>query len=260
VLPAFAVGCILVVIVSEYLKHGEKAGNLREVTRPLSYVLLQTACAAAAIYRTRLYLVALTMHYVEYHLLMSPRIFSKVGARGIRSSVVAFYVALIALVIAFEARTHVALPSNLAPLVHVFDGIFVVHYFVEAFVWKFTNPFYRERLVPLYVGSGGTPGSFSAKLPAFREMAAVALVTAVAGGALFHDNRLSAAFDRGVVRRMRAQLELEWGADFAQSGEIRRATDHFERAVALDPHNRDAERALARARPWRSRILTEAGP
>src|SRR5262249_41585847 len=73
VLPACAIGCILVLIVSEYLRQGEQVGNVRGVVRPLVYVLLQVACACAAIYRTQLYLVALTMHYVEYHLLMFPR-------------------------------------------------------------------------------------------------------------------------------------------------------------------------------------------
>ena len=280
VLPVGGVVCVLVLVVSDYLKHGEKAG-MRGVLRPLAYVLLQTACAGAAIYRTRLYLVALTMHYVEYHLLMSPRIFSAgraeranaadseaaavpaIGARRLRPGVVVFYVALIALVIAFEARNHVAVPANLAPAVHLFDGIFVVHYFVEAFVWKFTNPYYEEQLVPLYVG-GTLPraagGRFSARLPAWREIAAVALLIAVAGAATLRDQRLSAAFDRRIARRMRAQLELEWGADCAQNGELRRATDHFARAVAFDPVNREAERALTQARLWRARMLTEAGP
>jgi hypothetical protein len=283
VLPVGAVGCMLVVIVSEYLKHGDKAGNVGSIGRPLAYVLLQAVCAGAAIYRTRLYLVALTMHYVEYHLLMSPRIFSArtgerasagehgaagpsaSGMRVIRVRVVAFYVALLALVIAFEARNHVSVPVSLAPVVHLFDGIFVVHYFVEAFVWKFTNPYFREQLLPLYVGGAERRGlgarPFSARLPAWPEALAITVVVAIAGTLLFREDRLSAAFDRAVAQRMRAQLELEWGADFAQSGEIRRATDHFERAVAFDPDNRDAERALSQARFWRSRMLTtEAAP
>ena len=53
---------------------------LRESSRPmrwlpLAYLTLQAACAASAVYDTRLYLTALVMHYVEYHAIMWPRLF-----------------------------------------------------------------------------------------------------------------------------------------------------------------------------------------
>ena len=32
----------------------------------------------------------------------------------------------------------------------MFNGLFVMHYFVEAFIWKFSDPFYRKSLMPLY--------------------------------------------------------------------------------------------------------------
>jgi hypothetical protein len=220
------------------------------------------------------------MHYVEYHLLMSPRIFSggssepvsarkeeaapPTGARRVRAHVVAFYVALLGIVIAFEARTHVSVPANLVPVVHLFDGIFVVHYFVEALVWKFTNPYYRRQLVPLYLGgvpSGAGEGQRpSAKLPTWAEATAIALVAVIAGFALLHDERLSTAFDRRFARRMGAQLELEWGADLAQAGDLARAEERFVRAAALDPENRDAEQALVQARLFRARLAQGGRP
>ena len=40
--------------------------------------------------------------------------------------------------------------SSYTALVAVFDGIFVFHYFVEMFIWKFSEPHYRQTLGPLY--------------------------------------------------------------------------------------------------------------
>ena len=38
-------------------------------------------------------------------------------------------------------------------LISLFDGLFVFHYFIEAFIWKFSEPYYRQTLGPLYFGS-----------------------------------------------------------------------------------------------------------
>jgi hypothetical protein len=50
-------------------------------------------------------------------------------------------------------------PAPYRVLVALFDGLFVFHYFIEALIWKFGNPFYRNTLVPLYFGpqAPGTP-------------------------------------------------------------------------------------------------------
>jgi hypothetical protein len=38
-------------------------------------------------------------------------------------------------------------------LLNLLNGIFMAHYFVEAFLWKFGEPFYRKTLTPLYFPS-----------------------------------------------------------------------------------------------------------
>jgi hypothetical protein len=43
-------------------------------------------------------------------------------------------------------------PAPYRVLIALFDGLFVFHYFVEALIWKFGNPFYRAVLGPLYFG------------------------------------------------------------------------------------------------------------
>jgi hypothetical protein len=40
--------------------------------------------------------------------------------------------------------------SSHTALVAVFDGLFVFHYFVEMFIWRFSEPYYRATLGPLY--------------------------------------------------------------------------------------------------------------
>jgi hypothetical protein len=40
--------------------------------------------------------------------------------------------------------------SSHTALVAVFDGLFVFHYFVEMFIWRFSEPYYRQTLGPLY--------------------------------------------------------------------------------------------------------------
>ena len=52
----------------------------------------------------------------------------------------------------FEApwRRRVVVFALVTALVAVFDGIFVFHYFVEMFIWKFSEPHYRQTLGPLY--------------------------------------------------------------------------------------------------------------
>jgi len=34
--------------------------------------------------------------------------------------------------------------------VSIFDGLFVFHYFVEMWIWRFSDPFFRRTLTPLY--------------------------------------------------------------------------------------------------------------
>jgi AraC-like DNA-binding protein len=43
---------------------------------PFGYLMLQSAAAGMSVYSTALYLFALAMHYVEYHVLMVPRCFN----------------------------------------------------------------------------------------------------------------------------------------------------------------------------------------
>ena len=53
------------------------------------------------------------------------------------------------------------MPSSSLVLFALFDGLFVFHYFVESFIWRFSEPYYRQTLGPLYFGARppAAPGS-----------------------------------------------------------------------------------------------------
>jgi predicted membrane-bound spermidine synthase len=176
VVPAIALGALFLMLAIEHVQAARRgAGGPRRFV-PLSYFAMQAVCAAAAVYETRLYLVALTLHYVEYHVIMVPRWFHSPlrperaidrVAGWLRGRALLFYGALIAVVVLFELRTRV--PGDVSAtttfFVHMFDGIFLLHYFVEAFLWKFGSPFYRQALGPLYFGPW-PPGAQVAAAPA----------------------------------------------------------------------------------------------
>lgn len=140
----------------------------RELTQPVrrprvvGYLVLQAASGAWAVYDTRLYLVGLALHYVEYHVLMFPRCMrTRLDATrwtdrwfaALRRVPLLFYGLLLATAQLLDllsgqlARTATFSTS----LVHVFDGLFVAHYLVEARLWRLREPFYREQVGPLYL-------------------------------------------------------------------------------------------------------------
>jgi hypothetical protein len=143
---------------------------------PLAYFLLQTASMLFAAYDTALYGIALAMHYVEYHVLMVPRCFharldsgrrvDRLLAALRRNKVILYGLLLLAaflitLCASLGMSAMVGMGATLVRrweaggtayllLIAVFDGIFVFHYFVEALIWRFIEPHYRQTLGPLY--------------------------------------------------------------------------------------------------------------
>jgi hypothetical protein len=138
----------------------------RAVWVPFAYFVCQATSASLPVWRTELYAVSLAMHYVEYHLIMFPRLFSfpvdpesriDRASAWIRRHKGLFYAGLVVLGclaardIIWPAVSGVFGPTRaLWLLFNVFNGVFVTHYFIEAFIWKFGNPYYRASLGPLY--------------------------------------------------------------------------------------------------------------
>jgi hypothetical protein len=144
---------------------------------PLLYFLLQSACLWLSAYRTELYAFALAMHYVEYHLLMAPRCFQtsldpssavdRVFGMARRYKLLAYGLLLLAAVLVThftwlgmgQALMRATGPVSYRVFVALFDGLFVFHYVVDAWIWKFSDPYYRQTLAPLYFGAAPRPGT-----------------------------------------------------------------------------------------------------
>ncbi|MBI2826672.1 MAG: hypothetical protein HYX69_18525 [Planctomycetia bacterium] len=157
-------GGLLCAILYGYAIALRSAPDPSALAAPLGYLLLQSAAASLAIFSTVLYLFSLAIHYVEYHVLMAPRCFHAALDQHsaidrffdrLRRSKLLFYVILLAFsglcLWMIERRTSVEdSPVAYRLLINVFDGLFVFHYFVEAFIWKFGDPYFRKTLGPLY--------------------------------------------------------------------------------------------------------------
>jgi hypothetical protein len=173
-------GLTILIGIAVTARSAERPGRL---LAPASYFILQTISALLAAYSTALYGIALAMHYVEYHVLMLPRCFNtpldprqwtdRLFGR-LRSSRIIFYLAiLLGALIVTELVGNVATSmvnamtavlagmwkgygggagptSSYTALLAIFDGLFVFHYFVEMFIWRFSEPYYRQSLSPLY--------------------------------------------------------------------------------------------------------------
>jgi hypothetical protein len=167
----FVVSALLIVVcgfVQAWRRSEKRAGLIA----PVAYFLLQSLSAAMAIYSTSLYLVCLAMHYVEYHVIMIPRCFhSRLDSQSrldrvygaLRRNRFVFYLVLLLLAAVASSLTWMAMGSMIAivrrapaqsylGLISIFDGLFVFHYFIEALIWRFSEPYYRQTLGPLYFG------------------------------------------------------------------------------------------------------------
>jgi hypothetical protein len=163
-------GSLLAAVMIGFVVTWRRCDDRRAMAAPLTYLLLQSVSAVLGIFSTALWVFCLSMHYVEYHVLMIPRCFNTPldpASRTdrffdrLRRSKLVFYSLLLALAGGVTYLTWYAMgaavlrsydnnPSPYLALVAIFDGIFVFHYFVESLIWKFSQPFYRQTLGPLY--------------------------------------------------------------------------------------------------------------
>jgi hypothetical protein len=135
------------------------------------YLGVQTVAALTAAAYLPLYIAALAVHYVEYHVLMAPRCFRTpldprsrldraYGAVRARPAVFYGLVLATAAVVTLCTRAGMGMmgrdpaaagrPVGYLALIAVFDGLFVFHYFVEMFIWRFGDPHFRRELGGLY--------------------------------------------------------------------------------------------------------------
>jgi hypothetical protein len=174
-LGAGLAGVLFLAVIIGFATLWARSKDRTALLTPLIYFLMQTGSTALGIYQTSLYIYCLTMHYVEYHVLMVPRCFdvqldsTKRSDRvfdRLRRNRLLFYGTLLAVAGVASYLTWISMgwlmnktwtdwPTPYRLTLAMFDGLFVFHYFIEALIWKFGNPFYRQTLGPLYFGPRG---------------------------------------------------------------------------------------------------------
>jgi hypothetical protein len=147
---------LLVAIITAHLRAG---GDTKQRAAALAYLGVQTGSCALAIWRTDFYVASLAVHYVEYHVIMAPRVFRAPLGEGdttlslARRAPLALYAVLVILGAAWWLLLRaqdVYTAGTPRALVHVFDGIFVFHYVIEMSIWKLSDPYFKKTLGPLY--------------------------------------------------------------------------------------------------------------
>lgn len=150
-----------------YFKALKKSDKRSDIFRSGGYLLVQAAAASLAVYEVGFYSFALAIHNIEYHILIAPRIFktpldssSRMDrAMGVfRKFPILFYLLLLGFssFLLFATQPEVIMmitgsPSSIAPAItNLFNGIFLAHYVVEAFIWKFKTPHWSNELKTLY--------------------------------------------------------------------------------------------------------------
>ncbi len=48
-------------------------------------------------------------------------------------------------------------PLGYLACIAIFDGIFVFHYFIEMFIWRFRDPHFRTTLAGMYIAPAAKP-------------------------------------------------------------------------------------------------------
>ena len=246
-LPALLLGGLFLVIVVQYLVPLSLRDTRRASFLALGYLVAQTLCAAMAVYATWLYLTVLALHYLEYHLLMAPRCFGESEAKsggvlGFLRRGGVFYGLLAVVVVMFEARSFVVTESMaLRFAVHIFDGIFMLHYVLDAFLWKFHNPHYRAQLYPLYFQKRLKPSRSRMSRKTLGVLGAAACALALAW--LLPPVRTAvtsaaSGFQKRVVDPIHAEEHTRWGLHYAQNGQLHEATHQLTRASQLAPEDR----------------------
>jgi hypothetical protein len=173
-------------VVAGFAWMWQRSDDRGALAAPFAYFLMQSASTALGVYQTSLYIYCLAMHYVEYHVLMVPRCFdTKLDTTHtvdrffgrLRRNRILFYGLVVILAGVATYFTWITMGwllhkswSDYAPpyrvLIALFDGLFVFHYFIEALIWKFGNPFYRTTLGPLYFGPNPPRGAGAVTNPA----------------------------------------------------------------------------------------------
>lgn len=162
---------LFVAVVRGHLRMAKENTSKTGFGPALAYLVFQSIGAAMAALYFPLYLAALAIHYVEYHILMAPRCLHSPlsdstidrGYGWLRARPALLYAGIVGLAAIVAGGAFVGMnaamgapisdfstPISSLVLIALFDGIFVFHYFVEMYIWKFSDPHFRKMMDGLY--------------------------------------------------------------------------------------------------------------
>lgn len=254
-------GAAALAITGGYLRVLVRDSDARAL-RALGYFGMQAFASSIAAYRTELYVIALTLHYTEYYVIMAPRCFATpldttrrvdriFGALRARRWVLLGLVGLVAVLFTLRGYAAVNAGVPLRFFIFLFDGIFLAHYFAEAFLWRFRDPFWKATLGSLYFGTpAATPAVARERrwnVPvrcAIGAVIAIVLLWPLGLGGYLASNAL--------VDPIHAKNHRRWGLEAAYRGDPVAAEHHLELAVRTLPEDRMLQRALQWARAQRA--------
>ena len=127
--------------------------DVRALRASTLYFVVQSLSAGIAIYNVQFGLFALAIHHVEYHVLMHRRAFGGHTQHAVVSY--SAFVMLLGFAIAWGAQTPTAstlVQTDALWLRGAFDGLTLVHFFLEALIWRFKDPHWKRTLAPLFNG------------------------------------------------------------------------------------------------------------
>jgi hypothetical protein len=135
-----------------------RAGSGAGLAVALGYFALQTVIQCLSSLDVRLYLACDAVHYVEYHLLMYPRVTRAEPDAKPRPALLVYALVLavagVALAFSNDLLGFGALirgaPAPFGFAFNMLSGIFLFHFYVDAFIWRFSQPHYAQTLKPLY--------------------------------------------------------------------------------------------------------------
>ena len=157
---------------------------------------------------------------------------------------------------------YLAPPSGLATtfFVHIFDGIFLMHYFVEAFLWRFRVPYYRDTLAPLYFSGESQPERPHPRAGIVRnpwaQVGALSMTLAL-GWTFGWLDAPARQFTRLVTDPMHAENHERWGRALVAENRLLDARTHLEEALRRRADNPGARAVL---RQIDERLRTRSAP
>lgn len=117
------------------------------------YLSIQFLCGLLVVKNFVFYPLILAVHYLEYHLLFYPRLKRTLVQQNFLSKTslfkIYFFLILLSAILVFLTKGINPLffsksTQKVSNSMHLFDGIFLIHFFLDAFIWRSKNSHWKK--------------------------------------------------------------------------------------------------------------------